>query len=183
MSTTIYRLTPSPEEDRPDIDTELPVNGENVNWLAVGEVLDGDRDALDWPSVAIFVNHRDATDWDCYAMDGTTGMYSKRAIDAMGPALNDFRLFPVTLNGMPYYFLRCEHKLNCFDRERSVWTPIPGTTDRVFEIKKYVFFHERIKDPLVFCIPDRRNRLFATQSVVNWLRHAGCQGIDMQQLT
>jgi hypothetical protein len=182
MHTHIFRIKHSIEEDRPEIDLELPNNGEAIDWLAVGEVLDGDREAEEWPLVSVLVRGRDAIDWDCYGVGGTLGMYSQRAIEAMGAAIDDFQLFAATMNDVRYYFLRCERKLDCLDHDRSTLVPYETTTG-IKDIKKYVFFQERIHDPLVFCIPERRSRLFATQSVIDCLRRAGCRGIDIEQLT
>lgn len=178
----VYDCRSSTEEDRPWIDFEADETRRN-NWLRVGEVVDGELPVSSFPlQVSVVVRHPEAVEWDCYFDGGSRGLFSQRFVDAVG--LNDLRYFsllPCTLNGAPYFFLRCERTVDCLDRGNSGFTTFPHNPSKIMHIKHFAFVDGRVPADALFCIPETR-RLLATESVVRKIRDAGLKGVRTPEL-
>lgn len=178
----VYDCSWSTEEDRPSIDFEADENRKN-DWLRVGEVVNGQLPISAFPSqLAVSVRHPEALEWDCYMDGGARGLFSQRFVDSAGPnALQHFSLLPCSLNGHTYFFLRCELKVDCFDRMNSQFETFPHNPLKVMHIKHFVFVDKRVPPDALFCIPETR-RLFATESVVRRINDAGLKGVCTPEL-
>lgn len=179
--TQVYECRPSYEDERPEIDFEDEVNGQN-DWLTVGEVLDGIRPVIDFPIVSVQVRQPDATQWDCFMVAGTRGLFSQRFIDAVGNAsLQGITLHPAKLNGRTYYFLRCEKPVDCLDRYKSVFETFAHDPSRVMDVSHYAFRSESLPADACFVLPELPD-LLLTESVVQRLKAANLKGVRVQLL-
>ena len=174
----IYECRPSLEDDRPQIDFELPENCRN-DWLAVGEVVDGTRPRSQFPRVVIRVVHPEATKWDCFMDGGVRGLYSNRFLDVVGAgALRGLVPLPATLNGESYYFLRYEQPVDCLDLARSELVYFRSNPTHVKSILHYAFDPARVPADACFCLPEVPY-LLLTEAVADRIRHAGLRGVRL----
>lgn len=177
----IYKCSYSIEEDRPEIDFMDAENAKN-DWLLVSEVIDGLRPIGDFPKVSVTVRHPDATNWDCYCDGGVRGLFSERFVEAIGQSsLIGLTLLPALLNGVSYYFLRCDQPVDCFDRENSEFETYPHDPKRIMDISHYAFGEDCLPMDCFFCIPETR-RLLLTESMAIRLSAAGLKGICLTPL-
>lgn len=172
----VYDCGPSVEDDRPYIDFTKTKNRQN-DWLAIGAGVEHRLPAAAIPPLAsIVVDHPEATHWDCYRDGGLGGLFSQRFVNAVGAeALRCFVLIPALLNGEIYFFLRCEHPVDCLDHSKSEYKGFPHDPTSIMQIMHHAFFEERIPDGL-FCIPVSK-RLLATHAVVRRIKKAGLKGV------
>lgn len=177
----VYKCRWSLEEDRPEIDFEDEKNRAN-DWLRVGEVVDGARAASDCPEVSVEVRHAEATDWDCYMVGGTRGLFSQRFVDAIGAeSLLGLSLLPAALNGATYYFLRLEQPTDCLDRSLSIVETFRSDPTAVKKITHYVFVEDLLPVDACFVLPELPD-LLVTESVVGRLNTAALKGLRIQPL-
>ena len=150
----VYSCRPSFEDERPMIDFELADNACN-DWLTVGKVFDGTLPQDVWPAeVAITIADSAATEWDGYMVAGTSGIYSRRFVDLVGQGLADFSLLPALLNDEPYFFLRCERRINCLDRHDARFETYPHDSTRIMSISHFAFTRAVPTAPELFGIPE-----------------------------
>jgi len=180
----VYECRPSCEDFRPVIDFTRPENLSN-DWLTIGEVLDGTRPSAAYPSkVAVTVGYSDATDWDSYLCPGVRGPFSTRFVNLVGAdALRTFTLFPVELNGMPYFFLRCDARIDCFDRANAEFEVFQRNPARIKQITRFAFHEWLPKGALLFSIPESRLQLFASKEVALIIEASTLKGIRLVPLT
>jgi hypothetical protein len=161
----IYSVRASIETDRPVIDFDDPAN-EAIDWMCIGDVLEGVRSLKDYSPVDIVINDPRAPQWDYYRSPGTLGVLSRRAIEVIGAsAFRYFDLLPVGVNGVAYCFLRYQAVVPCLDLERSTFARFDCEPHRIMEVQKYAFYKNMVDDPLVFCLPEPFGVLYATESV------------------
>lgn len=174
---TVYDCRWSLEDERPEIDFEDEAVRRN-DWLTVANVLDGTLPIASFPSmVSVRVRHPQATEWDCYMDGGARGLFSQRFVDVVGKdALRHFSLLPCDLNGKPYFFLRCEQRVDCFNRMSAVFDTYPHDPATIMHIRHYAFFDDRVPEGSLFCIPEVPD-LFATEDVVRHIKEGGLKGI------
>ena len=157
------------------IDFELASN-RKIDWLAASDVLENpSADRSHFPSIRII---GPGVYSDCFSTT-VNCMFSRRAITVIGDsALADFDRFEVYIDDAPYYILRCQRTIDCFDRERSIFDTFPDDPSRIMGMKKYVFREEQIPDDRVFCIPElSTSSLFCTSPVVARIKQHGLVGI------
>jgi hypothetical protein len=177
----VYNCRPSCEDDRPQIDFE-DISNEQNDWLTVSDVLEGTLPVTEFPEVKINVEHPDATLWDCYMDGGARGLFSQRFVDAVGhTAFCGLKLLPATLNGMTYYFLRCENPIDCFDRANASFKTFRSDPESIKEIMHYAFHEDSLPKDACFVLPEVPD-LFVTEPVVNRLRAARLRGVRTEQL-
>lgn len=174
----IYLMVPSAEDDRPVIEFDAPVN-QQIDWQQVDQVFQGERSPDDYQSPHVTVAGPDATSWDCYSVPGTLGLFSTRAVEAIGhAALYLYTLFPATLNEARYHFLKPNTVLPVLDRTRSDVITFRSDPGRVKDITRYAFHTDRLSGPLVFSIPELPG-LFVTASVYQLLLRYNIRGINL----
>ena len=149
------------------------------DWLQIGEILDGNQDTSEYPYVEIFVEDDDATDWDVYFSGGRL-LFSSKFVETVGEK-SFFGLVPLPayMNGAEYWYLRCEHPLDCIDRERSKFKTFPSDPKRIMFLSKVVFKENEIPKDSCFTHPDRKNCLYMTESVADRLVAAGIKGMKL----
>ena len=178
----LYGCFTSYNEDRPNINFEDEVNAA-IDWLTVGEVLDGSLPREAFPqNIRITVDEPTATQWDFFMVGGTCGLFSQRFVDVVGlDSFADFSLFPVTLNGERYFFLRCEQAVDCLDRKRSIFTTFRSDPARIKQIIHYEFHVDRVARYVFFCIPESP-KLIATEYVVEIIKKSDLRGVQTPPL-
>ena len=175
----VYECRPSYEDDRPQIDFEDSENGRN-DWLAVGEVTDGTRSSNEFPVVSVKVLHPEATQWDCFMVAGTRGLFSQQFLDTVGmAAFQGLTLLPAKLNDATYYFLRCEKPVDCFDRSLSVFETFRSDPTSIKRITHYAFRIDALPSDGCFCIPETI-ALLLTESVAQRIQAANLKGVKIQ---
>jgi hypothetical protein len=113
---------------------------------------------------------------------GVRGLFSQRFVDAVGmAAFQGITLLPASLNGTPYYFLRCEKPVDCFDRSNSVFETFAHDHSRIMDVSHYAFRSELLPADACFVLPELPD-LLLTESVVQRLQAANLKGVRMQPL-
>jgi hypothetical protein len=174
--TIIYRVDGLVERGRPVIDFTHPIHW-TLDWSPLNDVLDGKRKVKDYSPLELYVfppvpeswsNTTDpsATQWDCYAVAGTFGLFSYRAIQLIGlTCFRHFEFIPARLNDVDYRFLRCKRTVNCWDASRAEVSLWGETRDHIIEAKKHAFDKSKLNDPVLFCVPELYGSLFATEGI------------------
>ena len=178
----VYECRPSYEVNRPQIDFEAAENAQN-DWLVIGEVLDGSRPLRDFPdNVVVTVVHGEATQWDCYMVAGTRGLFSQRFVNIVGTdALRGFSLLPVKLNDGFYFLLRCNQPIDCLDRAKSAFDTFRSDPTTIKRITHYGFHEDRLPNDICFCIAELPD-LLLTEYVVRRLESAKLKGLRLLKL-
>ena len=177
----IYRCGAIYDDERPQIDFQDPYNTKN-RWLEIGDVLEGSSPEELYPGCSVIVSSPDASDWDCYAIPGTDGLFSHRAIEVMGLiVLRYFKLLPAILNQSRYYFLRAKSRVNCLDRRQSRFRTFGDGTSDIMDFQHFAFFENLVPDNALFKIPEGP-QLFATESVAYRVRSGPMKGIYFSRL-
>jgi hypothetical protein len=76
-----------------------------------------------------------------------------------------FSLLEAYVNGVLFYILRIEHRLDCLDKVNSKITYFKSSPNDVKRIERYHFRKEKIPDPTFFVIPEIQTHVFASQSI------------------
>jgi len=177
----IYNIRPSFEDDRIEIDFELEDNSE-IDWDVVNQILDDEITRDQYEPFHVVIKDEEALDWDFYSLPGTLGLLSKKAKDIFESYCTDyFEFLDATINSIPYFLIKEFNTLKCLDREHSILIPFKSDPNNVMQIKKYVFYKELIKDPLIFSIPESSD-IYATQSVAQIIRESSLQGFHFELL-
>jgi hypothetical protein len=177
----VFLVEPTVEEDRPLIDFQFEENRSN-NWLAIDQVLRGERPIEEYPAAHISVMHKAATEWDFYSVPGTFGLFSQRAVDLLAPYTSDnFDFLEARLCRLPFYFVKTRRLLDCLDRQRSVLVWFRSDPTRVKKIERHSFRKDLIEDPSLFSIPEQHG-LFATQSVRTFIEQRRLKGFKFTDL-
>jgi len=174
----IYECRPSIEDDRPQIDFEDFENSIN-DWLLIGEVINGTKPIGDFPMVSVTVRDPDATNWDCYRDGGIRGLFSERFVEAIGrSSFIGLTLLPAMLNGIPYYFLRCDQPIDCFHRSKASFETFRSDPMAIKRITHFAFQENLVPTNGCFCIPETV-ALLLTETVVERLNAAKLKGIHI----
>ncbi len=162
LTSKIFEVRTSLEDNRPEIDFEIPENVK-INWGLIGEYIAGSRPAQEYVPIEITVLSELATEWDFYFFAAPFGLFSARAVDIFGEkSFKNYHLFPAQINGADYFFLKCLERLDCLDKEKSVYTAFTDAPDRFMTIEKYVFDLKKIDAECFFSIPQNEN-LYCSQ--------------------
>jgi hypothetical protein len=162
LTSKIFEIRTSLEDNRPEIDFELPENGE-INWGLIGEYIGGHRPAQEYLPIKITILDKLATEWDFYFFAAPFGMFSAKAVDVLGEkSFKNYHLFPAQINGADYFFLKCLERLDCLNKKKSVYTAFTDVPDRFMLIEKYAFDLEKIDAECFFSIPQNEN-LYCSQ--------------------
>jgi hypothetical protein len=176
----VYRLRVSIEYKRPRIDFDDFENAD-IDWLLIGDVLDGVKETNAYSPVSIKVNHPKATSWDYYMAAGTLGVFSGRFVTLIGETCFElFDLMPLHLNGEAYFFLRCRDVVPCLDISRAEVTYFKSDPKAIMEVKKYAFDKTRLTDPWLFSLPEPHGQLFATETVRQRALKHSLKGFELQ---
>ena len=97
--------------------------------------------------------------------------FSRRAVDALRDILEpNGELLPLISDVGEYYAYNITTMADVLDAERSEIQP--------FHIEKYVFFPERLRNYVIFTIPQDHVKGFVTQRFVDRVEAAGLKGFD-----
>lgn len=179
---SVYTCRASFEDDRPQIDFNCPETAEN-DWLIIGDVLDALKPASLWPAKVVMKSHSEnATQWDCFMAAGTRGVFSKRFVEVIGKdSLHGLSLLPSQLNGVGYYFLRCERQIECFDHAHSTYETFRSNPARIKYIRQFAFHEHLLPKDACFCIPETKT-LLLTEPVAQRIRAAGLRGVFLEKV-
>jgi hypothetical protein len=167
----IFEFAPSVEETRPDIDFAHSANA-SIDWLAIGDIVDGSRsdDGYQVPNLA--VRGRDACRWHYYSCGGLW-LLSKPLMETVRPrAMPRFQFFPALLNSEPYYFVGQRVPLDCLDRIRSRVRYFKSNPGKIMQVDEYQFRQGVVSDPCMFYIEESPG-FFVTESVKWAVEEAG----------
>ncbi len=178
----VYEVRPTSEDYRPVIVFHDSRNAEN-DWLLAEEVLEGVRDELEYPEIAIHVEHRDAVTWHGYVDGGMGGLYSEAFVRFLGSdVLSDFQLLPANLNGARYYFLKRMNWLECFDLVNSKYKYFRSNREKIRSISEAVFVEEGVPRDRLFAVPQMREVLLASEEMVERILKGGYRGVECREL-
>ena len=163
LTTKVFEVRTSLEDNRPEIDFEIPENDE-INWGLIGEYIGGIKPAQEYSPIKITILNEFATEWDFYFFAAPFGMFSAKAVDILGEkSFKNYHLFPAWINGADYFFLKCLERLDYLDKEKSVYTAFTDAPDRFMIIEKYAFDLEKIDAEYFFSIPQNES-LYCSQA-------------------
>lgn len=178
MTTRIYNLRPSTEEDRPWVEGNHPENRKN-DWLRIDDSARGVRPLDDYVPPRVVVEHPDALKWDYYSSGGLHPYWSARAVELLGPyAKHSFQFLEAYINGTQYYVPMTINRLDCFDREQSEVKVFDHDPSRIMRVIHYAFHLDKITDPLIFAIPDLRGPMLCTDTIPTIIDRAGLRGFN-----
>ncbi len=181
QSERLYRFGPSTEEGRPRIDFEDPQNvGEAFDVSS--EVLWGERPQSEYLEPQIFVDHPQATEWDCYLYPGASCFYSNRAKQLLEPYCKKcIEFYPARLNGAQYWCIKVVERVPWVDNEQSKFTYYENDPDMTIDkIIKFVFRKDLIDDPSLFLVPETWNWKYCTESLKTMIEQAGLRGFSFE---
>jgi hypothetical protein len=177
---TVYLMERSIEGGRPEIDLEE----QQITWDDWGDLespFPRGLEVLESPSTLRFrVERDDALDWHWYRAS-YWGMISQRAKDLIWPfAHGRLRAFKTLINNSPFYILRLDNELglDCLDTKNAAVEVYPDS-GRIMYVKRYAFHKDRIEDPSVFFVPEKRD-LLCTESVRQAVLDAGLKGFSFR---
>jgi len=186
--TVVYCMRASDDENLPMIDHRLPENSyQRINWPKVGRILRHEAADCEYETPHLRVKGRGVKNCHFYHVAGTFGVYSKEVIDLIGCYMDQyFDFIDVTVNDLPFYFIRQIGTLDCLDRSQSEWIPFPDDPEAIMRITTYRFFKDKIDDPIVFTVPDTPTEVFATQTIKDTIEQSGLRGLiflDAEKIT
>ena len=182
MAEEIFEIRTSCEDNRPfDVDhrfTDGLDDDSSLNYSIIqGDSMVDPATWRPWEFYCAEPGTDRVTDWDYYDLSGTAGLFSVRAIRVLQPYLDpSFTVLPALLDGNEFYFVAIRNRLDCLSRSKSEILFFDDGTVR--HIDRYVFQKSRVRDPLVFAIPEEIATLFATESVVEASTAEGLMGFD-----
>jgi hypothetical protein len=195
MTNQVYMIKQSYDEDgeRPDRVTYCDPNGEFLTHsgyarfqcnclVSAGKA---GHSIEQWFMPELYASEPGRTkidEWDFYNCS-TFGAFSPRAMEVLKPFFGErFIQLPARLEGLFYFCLRCESRINCLDKEASeiIYYEIDPT--EVMLITKYVFHRELLTDPSIFAIPESLFSLYCTDAIPEIVRNAGLKGFEFQPL-
>lgn len=187
MTTKVFRLGTSTEEDRPDSVTNKTSGLDEASKINRGLIRNRRHDVASWTPWQLYCHKRGTTpvsDWDYYAVGSTSGCFSRRAIEALGTYLSHcFDLLPAHLEGESYYFLHCRAPIDCLDIAASEVHYFPAPYDRdIMHINRYVFRKDILNDESIFTIPEQPWCLFTTTGIPSIASQAGLTGMAFDLL-
>lgn len=175
----IFRLGSSLEQDRPQIDFELPENAK-LDWDLINQVLDGRVSNENALPINIIVNSTEATKWDFF---GIPGIFSQRAHDLLLPfATNHFAFCKLALNGIPYFIPKPTIPLDCLDKEKSVIIPYRHDRSRIKDVKVFHFKRDLIPEHVLFWIPELPSRILCTDAIRSLIHTRGFRGFRFDEI-
>lgn len=167
----VWRLLPCEEEDRPDLELSD---------------FDGDWDELlgsDLASLALVTTQPGLT-LEFYALAGTLGVASGRLARALIQlAGGRLRGRPTLVDGRRFQILLVSDPVDALDRERSELTVFRSNSNRIKQVRAFVFRPSTIPaEPFVFTIPESPALLLANEAAVDQLREDRYPGLDFASL-
>ncbi|MBT5018982.1 MAG: hypothetical protein HON04_09560 [Planctomicrobium sp.] len=191
MASSVFEIRMSVEDWRPfTLHSLLPIISKEYQHQI--KVIRGSLPVSEWKGLDFECRDEGvATDWDFF--DELTGIFSARAVEVLRDAMEVyFHVLPVTLHSVPYFTLGCKQRLNILDTEKSqidIDTNFPNydpsnlRPEDISGIYQYYFKDKKsLPDPVIFSIPQQRNTLYCTESVVQLAREANLKGIRFQVL-
>lgn len=156
----IYEIGISSEENRPEINFEIQ---ENIDWALIDECLQGIRPISEYYLINITIDDKLSSEWDYYACPGTLGLLSNRAIQVLGKdAFENYELVPAKLNNQSFFFLKCLKRIDCIDRNNSIYESFPSNPNRFMSVQKHVFYLDNINGKHIFSLPETE-RLYCAE--------------------
>ena len=181
----VYEVGTSLEEDRPEIDYELPVIAA-IDWLRIDEVVRGVRPISDYEPVDVYVAASNATDYHWYM---GAELISRTLRDLIEPHTTWFEFLPARLNGTEYFFVKPTEPLrrkpgglDCLDRDQSEVRYAADDPSEISWVYRHVFRPGIVPDPCVFRIPESWSRMYATESVKRAVEEARLKGVRFDLL-
>lgn len=179
---SFYRMRKKLSESGPFYDLVVDPSASDEAFWNNDRIIAGRKNSeeLTWTPLS-FRRHSRARVSDCYGgpknMGYTTGIFSQRAIDVLGPYLkSDFTLLPCTVNGKPHYYIvkrRATHRL---DLDNSLVSRFDDGS--IMDIKRYRLRTKAVRDPSMFAIAEARQEIFATASIRTLVEQSGLKGIQ-----
>jgi hypothetical protein len=113
-------------------------------------------------------------DQDYFDFPSTSGLFSKRAVDALGPYLEHcFIPLPSTVEWVPFFFLHTKRTIDALNIAES---DIAYVGTKVIAVDRYRFYKKRLNDPLIFSAPQIVPCVFVTDSIPEIVEKAGLTG-------
>ncbi|MCZ2340646.1 MAG: hypothetical protein LC104_02485 [Bacteroidales bacterium] len=182
MPKSIWLLSNSIENDRPEIDFVQVKETNPVDWGLVDDLLHSKVSIEQYTPLNILVEQPEATKYDFYSVPGTLGLVSNRLVDAIGSiAFMNYSTLPVTLNDAQFYLVKCNATIDCLDHDNSDFERFRSAPYRIKRIKRYSFRDDMLSDQLVFTIPEQES-LFITNGIYDSLCKYAFRGIALTKI-
>jgi hypothetical protein len=133
----------------------------DINWIELDEFAKGICPMKDYKIANFIIKKPKKMICDFY--NGfCNGMVSKRLLDQT-EIFNNYRKFPVQINGEDFFALIIDKETDCFDRANSVFVTFDDNDD-ILSIAEYTFFINKVDVEKVFSIPEY-NYMYCTDIV------------------
>jgi hypothetical protein len=166
----VFRLHQSTDLKYPRFDASHRRNS-GVDFAALGRYADHGKPS-DSTQFALFMNAR--RNFDTVWIGGIRGpIASTRLRATLEDVAGDcFDALPVVVNEEPFWIVRVHKVLDALDPLRSgVRYDIEGV---ILDIDAPFWLGERIRDPILFTIPNLPTQIWATESVAQAYNKSGC---------
>jgi hypothetical protein len=136
----------------------------DINWLELDEFAKEIRPMKDY-KIANFIIKKPKKMICDYYNGFCNGMVSKRLLEQTD-IFDNYKKFPVQINGEDFSALIIDKKTDCFDHANSVWVKYDDADVMMGSIAEYTFFKDKVDAEHVFSIPEY-HYLYCTDIVKN----------------
>jgi hypothetical protein len=173
-SAHVFSVSDSVDPQYPRLLPSHPRN-RDIDWVEVGNYAEHGSPSGD-PPFDVFV--KPAGEIDAIWIAGRTGfLLSTRLRETLEPVVGgpvDF--LPIAVNSQPFWIMRLRHIIDALDMDRS---QIDYSVDGGVKLLNVpVWRGDRIPDPSLFQIPQRRNEVWATPAVADAYHRSGLGGLN-----
>ena len=137
----------------------------NIDWSIFKQVAE---EKAEYKPLEIKLKTNKIFKKDLIIAPGCNGLISQKALELIGlDTFRDFISFPLTVNDVSYFALYHLKSLDCLDKENSPHTVInTGNTEFGFwEMERFSFHLNKIKENTVFTIPETDRNLYCTEEI------------------
>jgi hypothetical protein len=146
---------------------------EDINWVELDDYVKGKKSMSTYKTVNFIIKKPKKLICDYY-LGFCNGMVSKRLLDLTN-IFDNYRKFPVQINGEDFSALIIDKLTDCFDKENSVWVKYDEADTMMGSIAEYTFFPDKVDVKNVFAIPEY-NYLYCTDVVKNKIEQLSTLG-------
>lgn len=151
----------------------------DINWVGLDKFIKGIRPMKDYKTVNFIIKKPKKMICDFY--NGfCNGMVSKRLLDQT-EIFNNYRKFPVQINGEDFFALITNKETNCFDRANSVYVALEENAKSFLSIAEYTFFIDKVDANHVFSIPEY-NYMYCTDIVKDEIEKLSSLGFTFLEI-
>ena len=151
----------------------------DLNWVELEEFMNGTRPIAQYKPFNFIIKKPKKLVCD-YFGGNKQGMVSKRLLDLTN-VFDNYRKFPVQINGQDFLTLIIDKETNCLDRANSIYVELEENAKIFLSIAEYTFFNDKVDVNHVFSIPEY-NYLYCTDIVKNELEKLSTLGFSFIEI-